>query len=168
MTNFKTTKKGLNKMWNKNVLKGLCIAGGYLLTGCTNVSKNIAESAGTKNLDLNGYVMLGEVETANNQTATPEGKMLIGRLTYKSRKVAIPGDAKVPNTGNFRLTRTKSLFGTEEVLVEYDWTAESCDEAEKAKERIRELNEKTHELIPDDGTEETADAEEHAEDQMNP
>ena len=71
--------------------------------------------------------MLGDVETASPETGTPTGKLIIGRVTYKSRKVAIPADQKVPTTGYYKATKTKSLFGTEEEIVEYDFTSESPD-----------------------------------------
>ena len=71
--------------------------------------------------------MLGNVETASPETGTPTGKLIIGRVTYKSRKVAIPADQKVPTTGYYKATKTKSLFGTEEEIVEYDFTSESPD-----------------------------------------
>ena len=68
----------------------------------------------------------------------PEGKMIIGRLTYKSRKVGIPADQRVPTTGYYKSTQTKSLFGTEEKIVEFDFTAGSDAEAEKALKLIEE------------------------------
>ena len=89
-------------------------------------------TASGKNLGLDGYVMLGEIETANPETATPKGTLIIGRVTYKSRKVGIPAEQKVPTTGCFKATKTKSLFGTEEAIIEYDFTAGSDADAEKA------------------------------------
>ena len=85
---------------------------------------------------MDGYVMLSELETANPETGTPQGRLIIGRLTYKSRKVGIPADQKVPTTGYFKATRTKSLFGTEEEIVEYDFTAGSEADAEKAMKAL--------------------------------
>ena len=82
--------------------------------------------------------MYGSVETADSETGTPTGKLIIGRLTYKSRKVGIPADHKVPNTGSFKSTRTKSLFGTEEHIIEYDFTAGSDAEAEAARKALEE------------------------------
>ena len=102
------------------------------LTGCGTTAKGVTASASGKNLGLDGYVMLGEVETANPETATPQGKLIIGRVTYKSRKVGIPADQKVPTTGYFKATKTKSLFGAEETIIEYDFTAGSDADAEKA------------------------------------
>lgn len=107
------------------------------LSGCTGTSKAMTKSASGKNLGLDGYVMLGEIETANPETATPQGKIIIGRVTYKSRKVGIPADQKVPTAGNFRATKTKSLFGTEEVIIEYDFTAGSDADAKKAEEVLK-------------------------------
>lgn len=109
------------------VLALLYLAGvlliGLLLSGCAAMGKAVTQSASGKNLNLDGYVMLGELETANPETGTPNGKLIIGRLTYKSRKVGIPADQKVPTAGYFKSTKTKSLFGTEEHIIEYDFTA---------------------------------------------
>jgi len=102
------------------------------LAGCGTTAKRVTESASGKNLGLDGYVMLGEIETVNPETAAPQGKLIIGRLTYKSRKVGIPADQKVPTTGYFKATKTRSLFGTEEAIIEYDFTAGSDADAERA------------------------------------
>ena len=109
-----------------------------LLTGCASTAKSMTESAAGKNLNLDGYVMLSELETANPETGTPNGKILIGRMTYKSRKVGIPADQKVPTAGYFKSTKTKSLFGTEEEIIEYDFTAGSDADAEKALKILEE------------------------------
>jgi len=116
-------------------LAGACFAAA-LLAGCGTTLRRMTDSASGKNLGLDGYVMLGELETANPETATPQGRLIIGRLTYKSRKVGIPADQKVPTTGFFKATRTKSLFGTEEFIIEYDFTAGSDADAEKALEAL--------------------------------
>ena len=97
--------------------------------GCLNSSGNITASASGKNLDLSGYVMLGELESANTETFTPSGRMIVGHVNYRSRKVAIPSDQKVPTTGSFRAMRTQSLLGSGEIIVEYDFTAGSAEEA---------------------------------------
>lgn len=112
------------------------IIAGALLTGCASTGKQVAESASGKNLGLDGYVMLGELETANPDTVTPQGRVIVGRLTYKSRKVGIPADQKVPTTGYFKATRTKSLFGTEEEIIEYDFTAGSDADAKAALDAL--------------------------------
>ena len=109
-----------------------------LASGCNSPEAQIAESASGKNIGLDGYVMYGSIETADSETGTPTGKLIIGRLTYKSRKVGIPADHKVPNTGSFKSTRTKSLFGTEEHIIEYDFTAGSDAEAEAARKALEE------------------------------
>ena len=103
-----------------------------LLAGCGGTVGKLTDSASAKNLNMDGYLMLSELETANPETATPQGRLIIGRLTYKSRKVGIPADQKIPTTGYFKATRTRSLFGTEEEIVEYDFTAGSDAEAAKA------------------------------------
>ena len=107
-----------------------------LLAGCGGTVGKLTDSASAKNLNMDGYVMLSELETANPETATPQGRLIIGRLTYKSRKVGIPADQKIPTTGYFKATRTKSLFGTEEEIIEYDFTAGSDAEAKKAMEAL--------------------------------
>ena len=88
-----------------------CAAFAVLLTGCSSTISSVTASAGGKNLNLDGYLMFSELETANPETATPCGKLVIGRVTYKSRKVSIPADHKVPTAGYFKSTKTKSLFG---------------------------------------------------------
>ena len=109
-----------------------------LLTGgCGTTARKMTESASGKNLGLDGYVMLGEIETANPETATPQGKIIIGRVTYKSRKVGIPADQKVPTTGYFKATNTESLFGTKEQIIEYDFTAGNDADAKKAEEALK-------------------------------
>ena len=75
---------------------------GLLLTGCTSTANRMTQSASGKNLNLDGYIMLGKVETANAETGTPTGEMIMGRVTYKSRRVGIPADQKVPTTGYFK------------------------------------------------------------------
>ncbi len=108
----------------------------FALAGCGSIVKPVTESASGKNLGLDGYVMLGEVEMNSAETGTPTGKMIIGRVTYKSRKVGIPADQKTPTTGYFKATKTKSLFGTEEMIIEYDFTAGSDADAKKALEAL--------------------------------
>ena len=113
-----------------------CLCSALVMTGCSTVGKNVVKSASGKNLTLDGSVMYGVVETANNETATPQGKMIIGRLSYKSRVVGIPEGSTVPNTGYFKSTQTKNLFGTEEQIVEYDFTASDAKTALKMQEQI--------------------------------
>ena len=131
---LKNQKKGKNKM--KNSLLTLTALTALILTGCNSVSKQITAAASGKNLALDGYVMYGTVESAATDTGTPAGKLIIGRLTYKSRKVGIPVDQKVPTTGNFKSTKTKSLFGTEEHIIEYDFTAGSDADAAAARQAL--------------------------------
>lgn len=115
----------------------LALAACLVVSGCASTSKAVTQSASGKNLNLDGYVMLGELETANPETATPQGRMIMGRVTYKSRKVGIPADQKVPTAGYFKATKTKSLFGTEEQIIEYDFTAGSDADAKKAEELLK-------------------------------
>ena len=120
------------------------------LTGCT--AGKAVESASGKNLNLDGYLMVGDVESSSSETGTPQGRLIIGRVTYKSRKVGIPADQKVPTTGYFKLTETESLFGTKEKIVEYDFTAGSEGEAEKAL-KVLEEKRKAAETVPDTNAE---------------
>ena len=110
-----------------------------MLTACASTGRAVTESASGTNLDLSGYVMLGELETANNETLSPQGRMILGRVTYKSRKVGIPAEQKVPNTGSFRATKSTSLFGAEDVIIEYDWTAGSDADALAAEQRLQAM-----------------------------
>ena len=108
-------------------------------TGCNTAGNKAFQSAGNKNLNLDGYLLYGDLEIANPETVTPQGKLIIGRMTYKSRKVGIPADQKVPTTGYYKATKTKSLFGTEEEIVEYDFTAGSDAEAARALEQFNKI-----------------------------
>lgn len=141
------------------------------LCGCAGTTRALTSSASGKNLGLDGFVMLGELETANPETATPQGRMIMGRVTYKSRRVGIPADQKVPTAGNFRATKTKSLLGTEEMIIEYDFTAGSDADAEKVAAALKAKQEaaakafaetdKGNPVTPDkktEGTAKTADA----------
>lgn len=142
------------KETKKRVVPAWLIAGVLLLIcvcGCQSTTDRLADSAGNKNVTLGGYVMMGEIEFASPETATPQGKMIIGKAEYRSRKVGIPADQKVPTTGFFKATKTKSLFGTEEIVIEYDFTAGSDADAKKSitalenkkKEAEAAFNEKT-------------------------
>ena len=119
------------------IMAVLALAACLLVSGCAASTKAVTQSASGKNLNLDGYVMLGELETANPETATPQGRMIMGRVTYKSRKVGIPADQKVPTAGYFKATKTQSLFGTEETIIEYDFTAGSDADAKKAEELLK-------------------------------
>ena len=119
----------------------LAVVALVMLAGCNSPAHAVTDSASGKNLDLSGYVMLGELETANNETLSPQGRMILGRVTYKSRKVGIPADQKVPNSGYFRATKSKSLFGTEDIIIEYDWTAGSDADAVAAEQRLQLMKE---------------------------
>ena len=130
-------------------LVGVAVIG---LAGCASTANKITQSASGKNLNLDGYVMLGKVETANSETGTPTGEMIMGRVTYKSRRVGIPADQKVPTTGYFKSTETESLFGTKEKIVEYDFTAGSEAEAERAL-KVLEGKRKAAETVPDTNAE---------------
>ena len=102
----------------------------FLSAGCSNSAQTLARGAAEKNLDMNGYVMLAEAEAANPENGTPQGRLIIGNLTYKSRKVGIPADQKIPDTGSFRAVSRSTLLGTEETVVEYDFSASSTQAAQ--------------------------------------
>ena len=137
-------------MQRKKIIRFIGLVGLIGLTGCT--AGKAVESASGKNLNLDGYVMVGDVEASNVETGTPQGRLIIGRVTYKSRRVGIPADQKVPTTGYFKLTETESLFGTKEKIVEYDFTAGSEAEAEKAL-KVLEEKRKAAETVPDTNAE---------------
>ena len=137
-------------MQRKKIIRFIGLVGLIGLTGCT--TGKAVESASGKNLNLDGYVMVGDVEASNVETGTPQGRLIIGRVTYKSRRVGIPADQKVPTTGYFKLTERESLFGTKEKIVEYDFTAGSEGEAEKAL-KVLEEKRKAAETVPDTNAE---------------
>ena len=107
-----------------------------ICAGCQNTTKNITDATGGKNVNVGGYLMLGELETANPETITPQGRMIVGKVEYRSRKVSIPADQKVPTTGFFKATQSESLFGTKEIVIEYDFTAGSDADAKVALEAL--------------------------------
>ena len=109
------------------------------LQGCRSGNTPFLAGTDDKNIGMDGYVLYGNIRTSDQTTGTPVGKMIVGRVVYKSRKVGIPADQKVPNTGNFKSVRTKSLFGTEEHIVEYDFTAGSDAEAAAASARLESV-----------------------------
>ena len=131
---------------------GAVAVGALVLAGCNSTAGAMTQSASGKNLNLDGYVMVGDVEASNVETGTPQGRLIIGRVTYKSRRVGIPADQKVPTTGYFKLTETESLFGTKEKIVEYDFTAGSEAEAERAL-KVLEEKRKAAETVPDTNAE---------------
>ena len=124
------------------VMTGFFVVG-IMLTGCSSVGKSAVQSASGKNITLDGAVSYSVIETANNETATPQGKMIVGRLSYKSRVVGIPQGDTVPNTGYFKSTRTKSFFGTEEQIIEYDFTASDAETALEIQKNIIKDSEQT-------------------------
>ncbi len=103
-----------------------------LLVGCQSTTDRLAESAVNKNVTASGYISMGEVEIATPETGTPQGHIITGKLEYRSRKVGIPADQKVPTTGFFKATKSVGLFGTEDIVIEYDFTAGSDADAKTA------------------------------------
>lgn len=118
-----------------------------MLFGCNSVLKSATSSASGKNLNMSGYAMFAEGEFANAETLVPQGKVIIGRVDYKSRKVTIPADTKVPDSGFFKATKTKSLLGVEESIFEYDWTASSVDNGKVAEDKCKELQKKAEQAL---------------------
>ena len=114
-------------------------AAAVMLPGCSTNVERLTQSTGSKNVGIDGYVMYGSVDAADPSTALPTGKMIVGRVVFKSRKVGIPADQQVPNTGNFKSTWTKSLFGTEEHIIEYDFTAGNKKEAAETEKKLEKL-----------------------------
>lgn len=114
---------------------------GCLFSGCQSTTDRLAEGASNKNVDINGYLMLGEIEVANPQTATPQGRMIFGKVEYRSRKVGIPADQKVPTTGYFRATKSIGFFGTEDQVITYDFTAGSDADAKAAMDALEKKRE---------------------------
>ena len=123
----------------KNILLSLAAAICLAAAGCNSNTALITKSTGNKNVSVDGYVMYGSVHAADPSTAMPTGKMIVGRLVFKSRKVGIPADQQVPNTGSFKSTWTKSLFGTEEHIVEYDFTAGNKKDAAETEKKLEKL-----------------------------
>jgi hypothetical protein len=117
------------------------------VSGCHSTTDRLAESAGNKNVNISGYAMLGEIEVANPETATPQGRMIVGRVEYQSRKVSVPADQKVPNTGYFKAVKSKSLLGTEEVIIQYDFTAGSDADAKRALEILENKRKEANQLL---------------------
>ena len=111
------------------------------LQGCRSQGELFPAGTESKNIGMEGYVMYGKIHTADSSTGTPVGKIIVGRVNYKSRKVGIPADQKVPVTGNFRSVQTKSFFGTEEHIVEYDFTAGSETEAAAVSAKLEKVKE---------------------------
>lgn len=119
----------------KQIICFFAVIATVALTGCAGNSK-LYKTTGGKNINADGFLYLGKVETTNPESGTPQGEFIVGRLTYKSRRVAIPADQKVPTTGYFKSTETTSLFGTKEKIIEYDFTAGSDAEAARAFEEF--------------------------------
>ena len=112
------------------------------LQGCRSQGELFPAGTESKNIGMEGYVMYGKIHTADSSTGTPVGKIIVGRVNYKSRKVGIPADQKIPFTGNFKSTRTKTIFGTEEHIVEYDFTADNSSDAAAAAGKLEDMKEK--------------------------
>lgn len=115
----------------------VAVAAVFICVGCQSTTDRLAESAVNKNVTASGYISMGEVEVANPETGTPQGRIITGKLEYRSRKVGIPADQKVPTTGFFKATKSIGLFGTEDMVIEYDFTAGSDADAKAALEALK-------------------------------
>ena len=102
-----------------------CIA----LTGCSSTTKTLLTQTGAKNVNIDGCIMSAQLESASIATNVPQGKLLIGNAAYRSRRVGIPIDQKVPVAVFFRAERNTSIFGTGNIVLEYDFTADSVQTA---------------------------------------
>ncbi len=122
-------------------------AAALFLTGCAGNTAHFTASAAGKNLDLTGWMMLGTAEAFDSTNAAPAGKIIVGRVNYKSRRVAIPADHKVPNTGSFRATTTESLLGTRETIIEYDFTAGSAEDAAAISEKLESQKKSAEKIL---------------------
>lgn len=120
-----------------------------VLAGCQSATQNLTAATGNKNVNVGGYLMLGELETANPETITPQGRMIVGKVEYRSRKVGIPADQKVPTTGFFKATQSESLFGTKETVIEYDFTAGSDADAKSALEALEKKRKEAEKVFAD-------------------
>ena len=120
-----------------------------VLAGCQSTTKTFTDATGNKNVNVGGYLTLGELETANPETITPQGRMIVGKVEYRSRKVGIPAEQKVPTTGFFRAIKSTTLFGTEEQVIEYDFTTGSDADAKAALEALEKKREAAEKAFAD-------------------
>ena len=124
------------------ILSAVAAAVVVIASGCAATTEKLTAAAGPKNVGMDGYVMYGAIETANPETGTPQGKLIIGNVSYKSRRVSIPVTEKVPTAGNYKHTKKVTLFGTSEHTTEWDFTAASPDEAEVIEKALRDQEER--------------------------
>ena len=111
----------------KNLFAAVCAM--LVLTGCSSNIKALSGSAAGKNLDISGYVMSGKIEGLNAETPLPHGSIIMGRVSYKSRKVSVPAQDKVPTAAYFKALTTETFLGTRESVIEYDFTASTAKDA---------------------------------------
>ncbi|MBS1369747.1 MAG: hypothetical protein HPZ91_07290 [Lentisphaeria bacterium] len=124
------------------ILSAVAAVVAVIASGCAGTTEKLTAAAGPKNVGMDGYVMYGAVETANPETGTPQGRLIIGNVSYKSRRVSIPATEKVPTAGNYKHTKKVTLFGTSEQVTEWDFTAASPDEAAVIEKALREQAER--------------------------
>ncbi len=118
---------------NKILVLAFILISLFFVTGCSTPLNNAIKSASEKNIKASGYLAAGEIETINTETASPKIKGATGRLEYSSTVVGIDADKITPNYGKFKAIKTKSFFGSEETIIEYEYTAGNEQEAEKAR-----------------------------------
>ena len=132
------------------LLGAVCITA--FAAGCQSTTDKLAESASNKNVTASGYLSMGEVEVANPETGTPQGRIITGKLEYRSRKVGIPADQKVPTAGFFKATKSVGLLGTEDTVIEYDFTAGSDTDAKAALEVLEKKRKEAEEAFNKEAT----------------
>lgn len=138
-------------MYKKKILLfAFFIAAALVSGGCGSTASAITRSASGKNLDLSGYLVMGKLETSNPETASPQGEFFFGKVDYKSRRVAIGADEKVPTAGNFRASRIDTIFGTSEITIEYDFTASGPAEADTALQTFNQQYQSSQALLMKD------------------
>lgn len=116
-------------------LLGLILA----LTGCGSTGEKIAKGLTGKSVTLDGGMSYLKGTMSNSETGVPEITSMTGKISHKSRVVGIPADQKTPHTAYFKATKSTGIFGGEEIVVEFDYTAGSDADAKTAMENLTRL-----------------------------
>ena len=119
----------------------LAVAGGILLslTGCGSTGEKIAKGLTGKSVTLDGGMSYLKGTMSNSETGVPEITSMTGKISHKSRVVGIPADQKTPHTAYFKATKSTGIFGGEEIVVEFDYTAGSDADAKAAMDNLTRL-----------------------------
>lgn len=135
----------------------LAVAGGIILslTACSSTAGKLTKATAGKSVTMRGGISYLQGTITNPETGTPEITTIAGNVSYKGRIVGIGKEHRTPNTGNFRAVKSKGIFGGEEIVIEWDYTADSPETA-KAVEKA--MQEKASLLFPDPGKTTTAPA----------